>query len=393
MTTSLIFAAARAPASELDELLPDDVPGYGTPFGVTGAGRHAAPQNATGWDIGDLRISPGLDVASGYDSAPNGAADGSVLARAAPQLVITDAILGFGLYAGATADAYPGVPHQSNTSATLAVGERVALPAQTLTAAAALLAAEETGFSLTPTTLARPAAYTVQDLRLSDQLALGLFTVQPAVSATKFRFSQFADQDRTDYREDLTAGFSAGGPGQAVLLLHANESRYNATGFDSDTYAALAGIADNAPALWTVRLLAGAAHRQAAAGRDITAPVLEATVDWLPTVFDQMRLSLAREIDDPDEVSAAPYILTSVTLSLSDSEVNNFTLNVSSTAENAAFLYTPLHETLMTFDTSLHWQLNETLAVYADDSFSDRQANDLRAANENVFTLGLTWTP
>lgn len=393
MATSCIFAAAKARASELDALLPDDVPGYGMPFGVTGGARHVVPEDSTGWTIGDLRISPGLDVSSGYDTAPNGAAGGSVLARAAPQLVLTDPILGFGLYADATAATYPQTPRQNNTSATLAVGERLVLPDQTLTVSAALLAAEETGFSLTPTSLAKPVAYTVQDLRASDQLALGLFTVQPAISATKFRFSQFADQDRTDYREDVTTNFSAGGPGQAVLLLHAAQSRYTETGFDADTYAALAGIADNAPALWTLRLLAGAAHRQAAAGRDITAPVLEAAIDWLPTVFDQVRLNLAREIDDPDEVSAAPYILTSAALSLSDGQVNNFTLNVSSTAENAAFLYTPLHETLMTFETSLHWHLNAALSVYADDIFSDRQANELRAANEDVFTIGLTWTP
>jgi hypothetical protein len=392
LTTSLIFAAAGARGAELDALLPDDVPGYGMPFGVTGNARHAVPEDATGWNIGDLRISPGLDLSSGYDTAPNGAAGGSVVARAAPQVLMIDPILGFGLYAGATEDAYPQTPRQTDTSATLAVGERAALPEQTLTVSAALLAAEETGFSLTPAVLAKPAAYTVQDLRLSDQLALGLFTVQPAISATKFRFGQFSSQDRTDYREDLTSGFSADGPGQAVLLLHANQSRYTATSFDSDTYAALAGIADNAPALWTIRLLAGAAHRQAAAGRDITAPVLEAAVDWLPTVFDRVRLNLAREIDDPDEVSAAPYVLTSATLSLSDDNLRNFTLNVSSTVENAAFLYTPLRETLLTFDTSLHWQLNETLSVYADDSFSDRQANDLRAANENIFTLGFSWS-
>jgi hypothetical protein len=38
-------------------------------------------------------------------------------------------------------------------------------------------------------------------------------------------------------------------------------------------------------------------------------------------------------------------------------------------------------------------QLADCCAVNAEYRFNDRQANNLRAANEHVVTLGLAWTP
>ena len=46
------------------------------------------------------------------------------------------------------------------------------------------------------------------------------------------------------------------------------------------------------------------------------APVLEAGFDWLPDLLDHVRLTVAREIDDPDEISAIPYTLTQAKFSL-----------------------------------------------------------------------------
>ncbi len=390
LATGLVFAAARAAASELDEVLPDGVPGYGTPFAVTD-GREAAFPSPAGWQLGGVQIDPGIDLAAGFDSAPNGAGHGSALLRAAPVVDVADSALGFGCHAGVTANAYPEAKAQNTAATALACGERAPLPGETVTLSAAYLTAAETGFAVTTVALPKPVAFTVTDLRASDKLVLGMFTVQPAVSITGFRFDGLAGQDRTDYREDLTTAYAPGGPGQAVLLLHGAQSRYADAAFNAETDAVLAGIEDDAPELWHVRLLAGAAHRQAAFGGDVTAPVLEAAIDWSPSDFDRVRLELTREIDDPDEVTAAPYTLSQVNLSLLHEAPGNLILSVSTDAENAAFLRSSLRETLFGVTASLTWQMNENLALSAGYSLQDRQAGSLRAANEQVVTLGLSW--
>ena len=60
---------------------------------------------------------------------------------------------------------------------------------------------------------------------------------------------------------------------------------------------------------------------------------------------------------------------------------------------HAHYDQSPLRETLVTSDADLAWPLGRNLALDADYIFRDRQANYLRAANEQVITLGLTWRP
>ncbi len=73
--------------------------------------------------------------------------------------------------------------------------------------------------------------------------------------------------------------------------------------------------------------------------------------------------------------------------------LRNVILNLTLEADHADYLHTPLRETLLSSAFALDWQLNAALAVNAGYSFNDRQANFLRAANEHVVTLGMTWTP
>jgi hypothetical protein len=101
----------------------------------------------------------------------------------------------------------------------------------------------------------------------------------------------------------------------------------------------------------------------------------------------------AREIDDPDQISAAPYTLSAIRFRLRHEYLRNVTFNLSARAENAAYLQTDLNETLFDTDAAMTWQVNPAVAITADYAFHDRQANFLRAANEHVVTFGVTWTP
>lgn len=389
VTIALTLTAADACAQELDSILPDSIPGYGTPFGVTG---HAPRPEPTGFQSGSLSLVPQLKLSQGYDSAPNGSS-GSALFSVVPGLLVTDSILGFGAFATANIARLPQNNAQNTSGGAVAFGERAVLPRETITLAAGYLDTQETGFALDTIAISRPIPFTMQDIHASDEITLGMFTVKPELSATRYNFPSLSTQNRTDTREGLTTSYLPGGPVQFVLRLGATQSNYNEAISSAGTNQALAGLVDTANGLWTFSALAGVAQRQPRNGTALTAPVLEAGLDWMPGDLDRLRLTIAHEIDDPDEVSATPYTLTQAKLTLAHEYLNNIILKFAAQAADASYIQSPLRETLYSSDANISWQFGARLALNGDYTFNDRQANYLRAANEHIITLGVTWTP
>jgi hypothetical protein len=178
-----------------------------------------------------------------------------------------------------------------------------------------------------------------------------------------------------------------------VTLLQATQSQYQQNIFNANTYGALAGVADEATGLWQIRLLAGAASRQPAVGKAMTQPVLEASMSWMPTEIDSLSLDLAREIDDPDQESAEGYTLSEAEVSFAHEYLRNVVITGSGQVGRAVYFDSSLIETLFNVLISANWRLNRALSVDATYAFNDRQANELAAANENIITIGVTWTP
>ena len=386
----LTLFAAPCHAQELDALL-GNILGYGTPFGVVLPSRHQRGQ-AAGLQFGDVSILPQLSTAAGYDSAPNGAPGSSVI-TAAPSLLVTDTQLGFGAYAGINASLYPQDNTQNIFGTAVGMGERAVLPRETVTVSAGYLNTEETGFALNTIAITRPIRFSALDLRASDEISAGLFTLKPELSTTTTQFPSAPAENRTDDREGLTTTYLPGGPLDFLLRLQATQSDYRIPALNAETNQALAGLLDAADGLWTFSALAGAAQRLPRSGPALLAPVLEAGLDWMPTELDRLRLSLLREIDDPEDISVTPYTLTQERLSLTHEYLTDVLLHLSEQAAKAAYLQSRDRETLFSSEAGVSWQLNPGLALDGDYAFNDRQANYLRAANEHVVTIGLTWTP
>jgi hypothetical protein len=391
VTVALTLNSASARAQELESILPASIPGYATPFGVININHPRRPE-VTGFQLGSLTLIPQLELSQGYDSAPNGSS-GSSLFSAAPSLVVTDPLLGFGAFAAANIARLPQNNAQNTSGGAVVFGERAVLPRETITIAAGYLNTQETGFALDTIAISRPVPFTMQDVHASDEISLGMFKVKPELSATRYNFPSLSTQDRTDTREGLTTSYLPGGPVQFVLRLRATQSNYSEAVFNADTNQALAGLIDTANGLWTFSALAGLAQRQPRYGTALTAPVLEAGLDWIPGDLDRLRLTIAHEIDDPDEVSATPYTLTQAKLTLTHEYLNNIIFILAAQAANASYIHSPLRETLYSSDANISWQFGARLALNGDYTFNDRQANYLRAANEHIITLGVTWTP
>jgi len=387
------LATYSAAALELDTLLPAGIPGFGAEEGVSILSRLHPEYQDFGIQLGEFELSPELLAGAGYDSAPNGISAGSPFASLAPSLLVKDPAAGFGAYAAGTVENDFTEPSQNTSGYTAALGERAEYAADVFTVALAQLRTQETGFALNTVSLARPQSVTVTELHLGDTRDFGAFTLTPDVSILQARFDDLSAEDATEVREGLTIDLWAGGPARFVTLLHGTQAQYRAASDNANTYDALFGLADDATDLWDIRLLAGAAVRQPAVGNILMAPVLEASLGWMPTDLDSLDFSVDREIDDPDQESANGYTLTEGKISIAHEYLRNLVITASFRAAHAAYFATPLDETLFNTDTAITWHLNRQLALNADFQFNDRQANFLRAANENVFTCNFIWIP
>src|ERR1700751_1823805 len=87
-----LCAVSVARGQLLDSVLPDGMPGYGHSFGVTTL-QPAQQLTPVPWQLGSVSAMPSVALDGGYDSAPNGAA-GSILYSVAPQVLVTDPLLG-----------------------------------------------------------------------------------------------------------------------------------------------------------------------------------------------------------------------------------------------------------------------------------------------------------
>jgi hypothetical protein len=394
LTCLMLVAADRdATAMELDSLLPTDIPGYGVARGVSVLDRSHPEYAPVDIDLGGTSVDPKIVADAGYDSEPNGAAPGSASFDFNPSLTALDAALGLGAYLAGTATAYPEAAGQNLSGYTAALGERALLPRETLSLGVAAVAAKETSFGLNSIAISKPINARVRQVRGNDAIICGMVTLTPALSVTEYGFSGEDRQNRTDYRQALTSEFTPGGPARFVTLLHATESAYQNPLFNATTLSALAGVADDATGIWNLRLLAGAATRRPATGGSLTAPVLEASISWMPTDLDSLKLDAAREIDDPDQESAAGYTLTQTNISIAHEYLRNVILTASFAFSHAAYFGTPQVESLYAADAAVNWHLNRALAVNASYAFNDRQSNFLKAANQHIFTLGVTWSP
>ena len=165
-------------------------------------------------------------------------------------------------------------------------------------------------------------------------------------------------QNQRNDRESATLSYVPDGKLSLVLRVQATQSLYRDEVFNADTEALLAGLVDTADGLWTFSALAGFAQRRPRQGETFVAPVLETRFDWLPDKLDHVRLTLAREIDDPDAISAVPYTLSQAKLSLRRSTTPETIVQISAEADHAAYLYSPDQETIYRAGASLSWQLN-----------------------------------
>lgn len=380
-----------AVAMELDRLLPSGIPGFTTQTALSLApNRHG--ETLGGVIISGVTISPEFNAATGYDSAPNATQPASALFSIAPSLQLADKPLGFGAFAGLQTTAFPQHPNQGSSGYSLAFGQALALPNNTVTLAAALLRSQQTGFALEPLAAATPATITASILRASDDITAGMTTLTPQASYISAASSLSPGQHASQTQTGLKLQFAPDGVLHLLAYLHATRLAYTQNTANAWDYTALLGLSDTAAALWDFRLAAGITTRAPRIGKTTSIPIIEAATDWAPGDLTIITLSLAHEIDDPERVDTSSYTITEAKFGISHEYLRDVTLTASTAFIHAAFFASPLVETITQSQAGIAWRLNQALQLSALYAFNDRQANLLRAANEHVATISLSWS-
>ncbi|MDE8348787.1 MAG: outer membrane beta-barrel protein [Acidocella sp.] len=398
ISAGLAFSAQPAVALELDQLLPIGIAGFNAAPNVTILTRKHPQYDSLGirWD--GWEINPELSLGAGYDSNPSGIASASATLNATPSLLLHDTALGFGAYAAAQFQNYMQSPAQNTHGYTLALGEGLLLPHNSLVLALARLRTQETGFTLDNFSATRPVTLTGTEFRASDKYTTGMLTLTPEFTyATAITQSlanpASASLAATNIGGGLTFTFTPDAITSLVMRLHASNWRFSQPGQNANDYTALIGLSNDAEHLWSFRLLGGAAARRPSIGTSQVVPVLEAAASWMPTPLTSLDFSAAHEIEDPERLDAASYTLSEAKLSLAHELRRNIIITATASATQAKYFHNPLSETLLTSGVTLTWRLNRQFRLVTAYDFNDRQANLLRAANEHVVTFTLTWAP
>lgn len=393
LSAGLTLTAHRARALELDTLLPDGIPGFNAAPDVTILTRQHPQYDSLGIRWGGFEINPELSFGAGYDSNPNGVAPPSANLSATASLLLHNTALGFGAYAAAQSQSYLQSPSQNSNGYTLALGEGLLLPHDTLILALARLRTQETGFTLDNFGFTKPITLNGTEFRASDKYSTGMLTLSPEFTYASAVIQSPASLAATNIGGGLTLTFTPDAITSLVMHLHASNWRFSQPGQNANDYTALIGLSNDAERLWSFRLLAGAAARQPTTGKSQIVPVIEAAASWMPSSLTSLDFTAAHEIEDPERLDAASYTLTESKLSLAHELRRNIIITAAASATQAEYFHSPLSETLLASNASVTWRLNRQIRLVTAYSFNDRQANLLRAANEHVVTLTLTWAP
>jgi len=389
---ALLVAAGPARGVELDTLIPAGIPGLGQARPLSVIGQAPGLDQPVPVTVGGASVTPQLDFGFGYDTAPSGAAEGGNFLSATPSMVVADVPAGFGAYAQADTLYLPSETAEDMSGYTVAVGEALVLPRQTISVAGGVARTAQTGFGLSTLDLVKPVSYSLGSFSLSDKLSSGLFTVTPKFSFTRAAFDSLRGENFWQIRGRTQIEYAPGGPMRLVAMVEGTQTHYQDESFDAGSYAAMAGVDDDATGLWEFRILGGAAWRQPRTGKRVVAPVVEASASWRPSEVDDWSLTAVHQIDDPDQVGAVGYTLTQGQISYTHELQRTIDFSGSFKAAHAAYFGTRLTESLFDASAQLSVHVNRSFALDLNYAFNDRQADYLRAANEHVVTVSAVWT-
>ncbi len=195
------------------------------------------------------------------------------------------------------------------------------------------------------TSVSQPVAFRVDTADISyTARTSGRLTFVPELTVSHYDFDSFSSgttrvdqsyRNRTVLQGALTTRYQIGAQQDALVVVRGTNIDYSSAGTvgqpkrNSNGFSILGGLDYPAPGSnFRFRVLAGVQARYftAAAYKNLTTPIVEASVIWTPTRLTTVTLLARRDIEDPTDDSIAGYTFTAARLSVDHELRRNVTL-------------------------------------------------------------------
>ena len=359
------------------------IPGYGTQLGTTVLSRARPEYDPLGIRVGDFIIRPEVDESVGYNSNIIGQvpAQGSFTEETSASLNFASdwARDSLGGAFNVTNLQVPGLPSQSTTSWSMALGGTYQIGNDTLTLAASHLTAFILPYSLDVVSFNKPGVlyfapipYSVNDVRVSYNTVHGNFSIQPAFDFTNVSFGttqyfglngftvpaavggfvlgqpeDLGYLNHNTYTGSITARYEYAPLRDVLFVVRGANIQYASSSSllygqnrSGNAIDMLAGVDYTADGVWRYRALVGYEVRQYANYPTHSAPVFEGNVIWQPSGLDTVTLEALRTIEDAVDLDVAGFMYTSGRLQWEHELRRNILLTAYGSIQHASYLQT-----------------------------------------------------
>ena len=375
---ALVTAAWPAFADLVDAYFPPGIIGRDTGLGVTVTSRERPATDPLGIHVGAFTIRPDIAVGGGIDSNPlfQRHATASPFVETSGSLGVTSNWATDTLAARFTFDdtRYSGVLGQDTTNWSASLAKSFDFGSDRLTLRATHLALHQTARDLNTAALDAPAAYTVDNLRLTYKADRGDFTFLPRVQFTRYSYDDVyigGVRQSQKYRNrniidaELTTKFAVALLRDFAVVLRGASIQYDAAQPgqqrpDATTASALVGVDHATSAIWRYRLLVGVQARQSAspAVQNRIAPIAEANVTWSPSGLTTFGLTLTRAVEDAAGEFAAAYTYTEGKLTVDHELARDILLHGQLGLQRAEYEQGHSAETVQSAEAGVTWLVN-----------------------------------
>jgi hypothetical protein len=405
-----LFAGDLPALAELvDAYFPPGIIGTDARVGVTVATRARPETDPLGVRVGAFTIRPQIGIAGGYDSNPlfTQGGRGSAMEQTSGSLAVTSNWSRNTLSALVTIDdnRFFDVARQDYTNWSASVGKVFEFGTDRLTLTATHLALHQTARDLNTRALDAPGAYQVNNLRVSFAADRGPLFLRPQIQYTGYRYDdvsiggvrtaqKYRDRDILDAEFAVKFGYALLRDFAVVLRgasIHYLAAQPGQPRPDATTVTALVGLDHAACAVWRYRLLAGVQARQAAtsAVKSTAAPVVEASVTWMPTGLTTVGLSLTRALQDAAGEFAAAFTYTEARLAVDHELRRDVLLHGQIAIQHTEYERGGATETAGSAQAGVTWLMNRNMRLSGTYTYLAKRPPTGGSINESIAMVRL----
>jgi hypothetical protein len=382
----------QAHAQLLERYYPANVPAYQDWFATVDTSGVGDAYQPNGVRVGSFVIRPSVTEGFGYDSnltgTPAGLSSPDVKSDGAITLDSDWSRDSFHVAVLADDVRYLNYPNRSYTSWTASTGGTIDYGDDKIGVAYAHLNTVTLPTDVGNFGVQGPITGQVDDLRISDTIGPGRFTLVPAVTGDLYSFSTTGGPraaaaqtlvNRDVVNASLTAGYEFAGGHNLLVILDDSEVGYGsgAPGIRPPNYndvSLLAGIEFRQSALFSYRALVGYETRflngHPKSGDTITAPAAELDVIWTPTVLTSVTGRLVQSLQDEPAATGQGVKQTTGRVTVEYAFRRNVILDASAEYDRVSFPTAEGTQAGYQAAASAHWLLTRNWSLSLSYDFT-----------------------